>query len=71
MKKDRDTEISKAVEILNKALAIEEPDITIYIPYGLDNNTTKDREFLEKLKVFVGVYKKFTGLEKINLKFIV
>ena len=68
VKKTRVQKIQEAVDSLNKAIALEEPNIRIYLPGGFYENK-ESKEFMEAVATFVKVYKKFYGLEKVKIEF--
>lgn len=66
--KNRDAKIGEAVEALNKAMALDSPDIQILFPYGLDED--RDKELVKSLREFVNIYKKHRGNKKLDIKFL-
>ena len=53
MEKTRAQKIRKAFDDLNKAMELEEPNICLFLPYGLDSRTEAGKEFTVAVKTFV------------------
>jgi len=70
MEKTRAQKIRKAFDDLNKAMELEEPNICLFLPYGLDSRTSGGKEFTVAVKTFVQAYKKYHGMEKIEVNFV-
>ncbi len=72
-KKSRAIKIQEAVDALNKAMAMEEPEVhfRIWLPYGLDGNDPRAAEFMKGLKVGIEAYKKYYRLEKVEVELVV
>jgi hypothetical protein len=69
-KKSRAERIQEAVDKLNKAMQVEEPDIQISLPWPMDDNE-QGREFIKCIKTFIEAYKKYFGLKKIDVHLLV
>ena len=70
VKKTRTHKILGAVTALNKAMAMEESHVRITsagLGYGIPGELAAE-EFSAAIKTFVKAYKKYYGLEKINLE---
>ena len=68
--KTRAQKIRKALDDLSKAMELEEPNICLFLPYGLDSRTEAGKEFTVAVKTFVQAYKKYHGMEKIEVDFV-
>ena len=68
-KKTKAHKLQEAVDSLNKAMALEEPNIRISLPGGFYDNKESE-EFMGAVATFSKVYKKFYGLEKVEIEFV-
>lgn len=60
--------VNEAMDSLRRALAMDEPHIAVRLDLGVpDKDTPQGREFLDAVKSFIAAYKKFYGLEHINV----
>jgi len=53
--------IQKALDTLNRALAMEEPQIQIDLQGGFDPESQRAKEFMAATKAYVRAYKHFFG----------
>jgi hypothetical protein len=67
-KKTKVQKIQEAVDSLNRALEMEEPNIRISLPGGFYDNKESE-EFMEAVATFSKVYKKFYRLERVKIEF--
>ena len=65
----KDGKIQDAIESLQKALQIEDPDISINMRWGLTNDDA-GKKFMSQIKDFIKAYKEYYGIVdkvKVNL----
>ncbi len=67
IKKTKDQRIREAVEELNKAMIMKDPDIRINLHSGVYDND-RGKKFGRDIKTFVQAYKEYYGLEKVKLE---
>lgn len=70
VKKTKAAKLQEAVNALNKAMALEEPDIRIHLPGGL-SESPETKAFFQEVKKFIKAYKEFYKLEKVEVEFTV
>ena len=68
-KKTKALRVQEAVDALNKAMQLEEPNIRINLPGGMDEKSQESQEFILAIKSFIQAYKKFYGLKEIGVEF--
>lgn len=69
IKKTKDQRIQEAVDLLNKAIKIEEPHIQIDIQGGFER-TSESEEFTTAIKNFIQAYRKFYKMDKIEVNLL-
>lgn len=68
--KSKNRRIMDAVEEINKALLMEEPDVKIHLHYGVDPYSPAGKKFIKSAKDFMKAYKEYFGIEKPTLEFV-
>jgi hypothetical protein len=69
VRKTKAQRIYAALEELNRAMSLEDPHIRISLPWGVQDDD-QGKEFIKSLKTFVQSYKKYYGLEKVDLDLV-
>lgn len=67
--KTRTQRIREAVNELNKALMVCEPDMRLYLRWPMDKDAG-GKEFMRALDAFIKAYKKYYELTKVDVELV-